>query len=1367
MQSRDLWTAGPCEWEDARSVWGVKGQKGEGAASLRDVQDIVRQVGCSVDDVDTTRCTGDISIEIIRHADDIWSLCIDGCVVNGLGFLEEGEADEENYPIVGLPPPLPPDSMLTHFTQARSLRLSCRVECDALRPAKVEVCVRQMVITSDPAVVEPSTPKDVCVYSVLPYTPDDVRANVLVLPYLFVVTPPSVMAIVCHKDGQHRREQSTYLMDVMRSAFNRMNGPPPPDDPDEEAPARAAPNGPPPTDDPDKVVPSRLLIIGGNEHASVALESLIHVIKAAWDTIPVISIPVKTKVSRKNCLVAVRWYLLHKKEHNALLLWDALCFGARATSTDLGGLEPQGTEGIACAHDNTWPSPSTVVVEGDGGGGCGNATAAIGVASPQAAANAEVGAADLQKRKDGEPPSTDFPFSYDFIYDMMRFGERDTTMLTTDLRLTITEADGTRRHAVVRPRPAYGHAAYSIYSKLEVAEESLRSAIRSLVSVILVATSLTPWDVLRATFLKRTSLTDKINDWARRKDATWPLSQYTDAGSGQIIEAMKLRMVDLFYRTGFNTGQEWPPPRPMESNTASSASAPTAVVVEAGAPAWVQPTTWVRTLPLMLTGSQARPYVFHDVASSNLERPLVYENPKSTKWLSTKFINPIAPVVASYVATTFSPSVFLASAAGPTAVGLLSLYTFFSTLATAIPFGRDVNKYVVECEEVRLKIREKNRDIYTDALYRMQGDPAQRMLHAARLVARVVHKSGLTFMECDSNGVRTCIEQFYYVSDAERLRSCFHRIHNADDWCLGVCTGLVSPQPPTDVYRMWHGAVVQRVGRTADAIRFVTGSTVTEDASSIAMEATSAVVHADLLASVAAGRSTLVLEHTVVSATTSASNIVRRAANILDIVYGTSNASDIVDRDDILWSCVHGGAAARSSLQHLDIFWDVVDGRSNRKVKMESALAAWHATALFAATNDDTRDQASNTERVLRAMDTDEWRAYRKARQALATPRRLSVADIALIKSFCATWVRDSERRKRELATPPDRSLLDATHTPSRAFALGMLRRLSAMNVEMSMDFIALTLPGFKKLATLSSNEVSPSRNTRPWSVPHVTPPKQMDHMALLRGWAATRLDVMTIRRIGVLDRSFADTIKLLAGPPQDTITHYYRPVGHFDGAAMSGSPFYGANMPRAVSIAAVVTQLRDLAGALTYKPTSQLYESEWPTMAVQVDRRGFARHPLVLTESIHGVRLSLSGVLPLNQTSNVASLPGQAAEMANRARRVHGVARSVRTLLFNTDRFKQGITLMALRKYQVAVVPLDAQYVYTRLPALAIGCVQSFYETGYAGTSLMVVTDAELPPLRAWLNNLASQLESAMSSGCTAVYVHEMCVAIATTNQS
>lgn len=340
------WDGGPAPWEAARSLWTVleDGEDGNrdgdanGGASQRVVATVSEVATAAIPFTrpDATlrdewpapvRSDLPIALELIRvvesNGNDAWHLVVDGqvCQEKPVDVSTEYEQENNGIPRCGMPPPLPLKEDLTRESRARKVVVACRLEEDALAPAKVDFIVNEVVWSDERRDQARNTEEEVLEmkrYSLTPYDVRDPVAPSVVLPYPFAAPAQSAFSIVSN------RELELYYETLDQDDERLTSG---------KGSRKSVRAQDVPTPDP------RIYVIGGMKYsASYQIAEVLDKISSAFDAMvrwekesqnsqsPML--PKESNFSLQELRIeGVRWVLRQRNEATAVTLFDALAYG--------------------------------------------------------------------------------------------------------------------------------------------------------------------------------------------------------------------------------------------------------------------------------------------------------------------------------------------------------------------------------------------------------------------------------------------------------------------------------------------------------------------------------------------------------------------------------------------------------------------------------------------------------------------------------------------------------------------------------------------------------------------------------------------------------------------------------------------------------------------------------------------------------------------------------------------------------------------------------------------------------------------------------------------------------------------------------
>jgi len=459
-------------------------------------------------------------------------------------------------PECGLPPPLPPSRPSLPGSTARKVVFTCRLEDEALAPAKVELVMRQVAYSTerrDSSVENREEGVDLDRYELEPYRTNDPTARGYVLPYPFACAPQSSYGILDYAETERWLELAEHHEDRVNRGMTAA------------AYHESAP----------KLNEARTYKIGGEKISAskATTELILHIIQAyealrAWETTVGAFDwsrwrPDSTMEMR---VEAVRYFLKEHGDTKALVLWDALAFGP-----EMVNLDPTGTLEQAVSTENaadevpisTEPEGNGVIIDinvrGDDDDVEDTSAAETGAFLEYDDRVQRSGLLEGFKKRILRWKNLDF----EFVFDRMQFETRAATNIRIEYRIEITEVDGTVRALTIRPYTWFAYVAHSVYTRVDREEQDLRIAVGQLFAVL---------GAVQAKRRLVRVMRDLVHDaklfpyvtyesWNKRlQQRAWYQKKPKYRNSGGVLKRMRRNMLQLVLFAGFQTGPQWPEP---------------------------------------------------------------------------------------------------------------------------------------------------------------------------------------------------------------------------------------------------------------------------------------------------------------------------------------------------------------------------------------------------------------------------------------------------------------------------------------------------------------------------------------------------------------------------------------------------------------------------------------------------------------------------------------------------------------------------------------------------------------------------------------------------------------------------------------
>lgn len=480
----------------------------------------------------------------------------------------------------GLPPPVPPNRPVEPTTASRKVVMTCRLEKEALAPAKVELVIDQVIHSSerrDQTYYNQDERSELERYSLKPYSVSEPTAQAHVLPYPFACVPQSVFGILDYGEVERFLEREDQHYDRMRRGKT----------------ARMFEETPP------QLGEARVHRIGGekvsaSKSAANRLNAIVRAYDqlAAWEQQTGSLTAAAVGLDRVNeyRIEGVRYLLKEHGDHSALALWDALAFGP--TLRNLNNATP-----LVNVISKEQISPPTPIVGNSADGEDDTLVIHVeGDEPPPPHASADTGAylspaqlndrlelqVDFQKRMEQWKGLT-----FEFLYDRMLFRNRMATNLRLEYRIEITEMDGTIRTISIVPRRWYAYVAHSVYTRIDRDEQELRIAISNTLEVINRVQRGQPLASIVRDYVYDASIfpSRTYNEWAtwlrgRRwysginrggsvvpDEASYRIYGYPKYRRSQpVLNQMKNALMEMLLMCGYATGPVWPEPAPVDAD---------------------------------------------------------------------------------------------------------------------------------------------------------------------------------------------------------------------------------------------------------------------------------------------------------------------------------------------------------------------------------------------------------------------------------------------------------------------------------------------------------------------------------------------------------------------------------------------------------------------------------------------------------------------------------------------------------------------------------------------------------------------------------------------------------------------------------
>lgn len=140
-----------------------------------------------------------ITVELVRDADDVWRVCIDGRLWPKTFDPTMPEAEL----VCSLPPPVRTDAALSASSTCRGVVVTCRLEHDALAPHSVELQATRIVSSDEWGdQTAKGTQSDERVFStkqIIPYRTEGSSASATLLPFPYAASPFPVLAVIDYR----------------------------------------------------------------------------------------------------------------------------------------------------------------------------------------------------------------------------------------------------------------------------------------------------------------------------------------------------------------------------------------------------------------------------------------------------------------------------------------------------------------------------------------------------------------------------------------------------------------------------------------------------------------------------------------------------------------------------------------------------------------------------------------------------------------------------------------------------------------------------------------------------------------------------------------------------------------------------------------------------------------------------------------------------------------------------------------------------------------------------------------------------------------------------------------------------------------
>ena len=569
------WTSAPTLRDEAQSVWHNLNLSAGSLERVVAPVSTVSSLAAPVSRPSTARAnewpppatpTEPILIEVVRDTDDEWH-----AVIDGQRCSERFAVGNATTPSCGLPPPIAPDRPIAPDTTSRKVVLTCRLEKEALAPARVDLVIEQVVhsVERRDKTYNNQDERDVLErYELKPYSISEPEAPAFVLPYPFACVPQSAFGIVNYAELEKYLERQEQHEDRIRRGQTGTLF-------DEKQPA---------------VGEARTHKVGGEKvSAPAAAADLLDIIIRAYDQL------VAWETKRRSAgiigaeafgldstaefrIEGIRYMLREHGESTALALWDALAFGPDVSSL-LGTQQPlkqtiqeQADRLEQQQQQQPLPPPAPIVdghvgdedgvvidIRGEDGDGV------LTTASDTSAFLGEDQRSIRTKLLDAVRGRLEQwrGLSYEFLYDRMLFENRQATHLRLEYRIEITEADGTVRSLTIAPYRWYAYVAHAVYTRVERDEERLRVAVHNTLQVLnKVAAKQRLMSIVRDYTYDATVFPSRTYaEWsAWLNERRWYRQRYKS--SGAILNRMANSLLQMTIMCGFMTGPAWPEPAP-------------------------------------------------------------------------------------------------------------------------------------------------------------------------------------------------------------------------------------------------------------------------------------------------------------------------------------------------------------------------------------------------------------------------------------------------------------------------------------------------------------------------------------------------------------------------------------------------------------------------------------------------------------------------------------------------------------------------------------------------------------------------------------------------------------------------------------